>query len=154
MEPNLLDDLKFDPAAGTVIRSPEGEGYGYWVGGHKVSYDAESGTFALFYRRRMPLEYGRGGTCAVALSDDGIAFEDVWGTTKEDLASTSIEVGHALRHGDEWRLYLSYEYAPTGEWRIDVIRADAPERFRAQDITGGSSGIPFLVLSGMTISPS
>ena len=57
----------------------------------------------------------------------------MWGTTREDLASTSIEVGHALRHGDEWRLYLSYEYAPTGEWRIDVIRAASPEAFSAQE---------------------
>jgi hypothetical protein len=132
MSSELFDLLRFVPEDGTVIRTPEGEGYGYWVGGHKVSYDAGSGTFALFYRRRTPLERGRGGTCAVAVSADGIGFDDVWGATKEDLASTSIEVGHPVRHGEEWRLYLSYEYAPTGEWRIDVLRADAPERFSAQ----------------------
>ncbi len=133
MTTNLLDQLRFDPSAGTVIRAPEGEGYGYWVGGHKVSFDPDTGVFALFYRRRSPLEHGRGGTCAVALSSDGVVFDDVWGTTKEDLASTSIEVGHALRHGDEWRLYISYEFAATGEWRIDVLRADTPERFSAQN---------------------
>jgi hypothetical protein len=130
---DLHDSLRFDPASGTVIRSPEGEGYGFWVGGHKVSFDPESGIFALFYRRRSPLEFGRGGTCAVAVSDDGIAFEDVWGTTKAELASTSIEVGHAVRYGSEWRLYVSYEYAPTGEWRIDVLRADRLSDLRAQD---------------------
>ena len=126
-----IETLRFDPAAGAVVRTPDGEGYGYWAGGHKVSY--QDGVFALFYRRRSPLERGRGGACAVALSEDGIHFDDVWTATKEDLASTSIEVGHALRAGDRWRLYVSYEFAPTGEWRIDLIEADAPERFRAQD---------------------
>ncbi len=133
MTSELFDQLRFDPSEGTVIRSPEGEGYGYWVGGHKVSFDPETGRYALFYRRRSPLERGRGGTCAVALSSDGIEFADVWGATKDDLASTSIEVGHVVPYRDEWRLYISYEYAPTGEWRIDVLRADRPERFRAQD---------------------
>ena len=69
---------RFDPNEGAVIRTPPGTGYGHWVGGHKVSHDPVSGTFALFYRERTPLEKGRGGRCAVALSDDGLVFEDVW----------------------------------------------------------------------------
>ena len=127
------DALKFDPTAGRVIRTPPGRGYGYWVGGHKVSYDPESGLFALFYRERAPLEFGRGGSCVVALSTDGVDFSTVWTADKSELASGSIEVGHVVRHDDsEWRLYVSYERAKTSVWRIDVITADHPANFVAQ----------------------
>lgn len=119
----LLDRLRFEPTNGTVIREPLGPGYGNWVGGHKVSFDPESGMFAIFYRTRTPLEQGRGGSCAVAVGTDGINFDTVWTATKEDLAANSIEVGHPIRDASgEWRLYISYEFTPTQEWRIDVIR--------------------------------
>ncbi len=123
----MIEALAFDPTAATVIREPLGTGYGYWAGGHKVSYDPDGGLFALFYRQRAPLERGRGGLCAVATSTDGTDFTDVWSADKSALAATSIEVGHCVRHDpDEWRLYVSYEFAPTGEWRIDVIRGPEP----------------------------
>lgn len=125
---------RFDPAEGRVIRTPPGTGYGYWAGGHKISHDPASGTFALFYRERTPLEHGRGGECAVALSRDGIEFEDVWRATKAQFNSSSIEVGHCVRHDDsEWRLYVSYEVAGTAVWRIDVLRAPEPAAFSAQE---------------------
>ena len=59
---SLASSLKFDPTKGHVIRKPLGTGYGFWVGGHKVTYDAESGFFIIFYRVRTPLEKGRGGS--------------------------------------------------------------------------------------------
>ena len=59
----LIDTLTFDPTEGTVIRTPPGVGYGYLVGGHKVSHDPVSGLFVLFARSRTPLEHGRGGNC-------------------------------------------------------------------------------------------
>lgn len=125
--------LAFDPSAGTVIRTPPGSGYGYWVGGHKVGFDAKTGTFALFYRERTPLEHGRGGRCSVALSSDGLEFQDVWAADKADLASSSIEVGHCVPvPGGGWRLYVSYEREGSQVWRIDVLEADAPERFDTQ----------------------
>ena len=131
--PDPAIDLAFDPTTATVVRTPPGTGYGYWVGGHKVSYDPASGTFALFYRERAPLEHGRSGVCRVALGDDGIEFQDVWSATKEDLAASSIEVGHCVRHDEgEWRLYVSYEYAATSRWRVDVIRGAEPAAFDAQ----------------------
>ncbi len=126
-------DLQFDPADGNVIRHPPGGGYGFWAGGSKVSFDPASGTFALFYRERTPLEKGRGGRAAVALSQDGFSFDDVWEVSKEALDSTSIEVGHCLRHDEgEWRLYVSYERSIQRTWRIDVIRAAHPQGFQAQ----------------------
>ncbi len=120
----------FDPTVGTIIRSPVGSGYGYWIGGHKVSY--HDGRFVLFYRVRTPLEHGRGGLCRVAVSDDGVTFRDVWEATSAEFAASSIEVGHAVKVGDEWRLYVSYEVAGTSTWRIDVVRAGDPGDFVAQ----------------------
>ncbi|NNK91855.1 MAG: hypothetical protein HKO87_05430 [Acidimicrobiia bacterium] len=129
---SIADRLRFDPAKGTVIRRPPGAGYGHWVGGHKVSHDGD--VFALFYRERKPLEVGRGGRCAVAISADGLAFDDVWSASKEELNASSIEVGHPVRHDDgECRLYISYEIAGTATWRIDVLRGPT---FDALDTQG------------------
>jgi hypothetical protein len=127
-----LNALKFDPTSGAVIREPQGSGYGYWVGGHKVYYDAQTRQFVLFYRQRSPLESGRGATCAIAVSSDGVAFEDVWSATKEQFAATSIEVGHCVRdeRSGEWRLYVSYEAG--GIWRVDLIRANEIEALDVQ----------------------
>lgn len=113
------------------MREPPGPGYGNWVGG-KVSHDPASGLFALFYRSRKPLEHGRAGRCAVALSDDGVNFVDVWSAGKDEFDANSVEEGHCVRNDDEWRLYVSYEVAGTNQWRIDVIRASKPERFEVQ----------------------
>lgn len=131
MTPDPVSALAFDPESAAVVRSAPGAGYGYWVGGHKVSFDAATGTFVLFYRERAPLERGRGGVARVAVSDDGVVFRDVWQVTKEELVASSIEVGHCLRHDDgEWRLYLSYETG--GAWRVDVLRGPSPDRLDTQ----------------------
>lgn len=130
---HLIDALAFDPTEGTVIRTPPGTGYGYWVGGHKVSFDPASGLFVLFARSRTPLEHGRGGSCEVAVSEDGLTFDTVWTASKDDLASSSIEVGHPVPDGEGgWRLYVSYERPAQRDWRIDVLEASHPERFDAQ----------------------
>jgi hypothetical protein len=130
---SIVDALRFDPDQGTVIRTPPGSGYGYWVGGHKVSFDPASGLFVLFARSRTPLEHGRGGSCEVAVSEDGIAFRTVWTATKEELAASSIEVGHVVPDGaGGWRLYISYERPAQRDWRIDLLEAPHPAAFRAQ----------------------
>ena len=38
-----------------------------------------------FYRQRTPLEKGRGGSANVAVSKDGMNFEDVWNCGKIEL---------------------------------------------------------------------
>jgi hypothetical protein len=123
--------LHFDPSAATVVRSPQGFGYGNWVGG-KVSFDPVSGVFALFYRERRPLEHGRAGVCGIAVSEDGVVFTDVWTATKDDFAANSVEEGHCVRVGDEWRCYVSYEMRGTSTWRIDVLRAGRIEDLEVQ----------------------
>lgn len=127
-----LARFDFDPSAGTVIRTPPGRGYGFWVGGHKVSFDERSGTFALFYRERAPLEFGGGGACAVAVSEDGITFREVWRATKDQMNAASIEVGHPVPTDDGWRLYVSYEIAGTATWHIDMIEAAGLDALSAQ----------------------
>lgn len=156
MTDDPMTTLLFDPSAGKVVREPPGAGYGNWVGG-KAYYDEPSGQFALFYRSRKPLEQGRAGRCAVAVSEDGVNFTDVWSATKEDLDANSVEEGHCVRDGDEWKLYVSYEIAGTNTWRIDVMSASKPERFKAQSrrtvLHPGDYGLgwikdPFLMRSG------
>ena len=128
-----FDHLRFDPSEGTIIRDPPGIGYGYWAGGHKVSFDAQTGQFVLFYRERTPIEKGRGGRCALATSVDGRDFKDVWSATKDEFAASSIEVGHCIRGIDgRWKLYISYEVAGAGYWRIDLMESDDLAAMSAQ----------------------
>ncbi len=118
--------LRFDPREGTTVREPTGQGYGYWAGGAKATFDPEAGAFYLFYRQRVPLERGRGGRCALAESDDGVHFRDIWSATKEDFYATSIEVGCPVKTpAGGWRLYVSYEYVEGRYWRIDVLQGDS-----------------------------
>ena len=128
-----FDHLRFDPAQGTVIRDPPGRGYGYWAGGHKVSFDETTNQFVLFYRERTPLEKGRGGRCALATSTDGLEFTDVWSATKEEFAASSIEVGHCVRGLDGlWKFYISYEVAGAGYWRVDLLEGEELSSIKAQ----------------------
>ena len=133
-QPSAFDHLLFDPTDGTIIREREGAGYGYWAGGHKVFFDEPTGEFILFYRLRAPLELGRGGHCAVARSTDGLNFQDAWTATKDQLLANSIEVGHCVRDpgSGEWRLYVSYEYAPGRFWRVDLLRGETIETLDIQ----------------------
>jgi hypothetical protein len=118
-----MEELRFDPQEGQTIVEPPGHGYGFWAGGCKAFYDPDSARFYLYYRQRVPLESGRGRRCAVAESDDGIHFHEIWAATKEEFAANSIEVGFPVRDpGGEWRLYVSYEVTHGGYWRIDVLQ--------------------------------
>ena len=128
-----FDHLRFDPDEGHVVREPPGRGYGYWSGGHKVFFDHQTQQFVLFYRERTPLEKGRGGRCAVAISRDGVYFSDVWTATKEDFASSSIEVGHCVRDlNGAWKLYVSYEVESGRYWRIDVVEGPTLQELDVQ----------------------
>lgn len=139
--------LAFDPVASAVVRTPPGPGYGNWVGG-KVSYNAESGLFTLFYRERRPLEQGRAGTCGIAVSSDGIEFADVWTATKDDFNANSIEEGHCVCFKGRWMVYVSYEVKGTSTWRIDLIEADELSQLSAQSrrtvLSPGEFGLPWI----------
>jgi hypothetical protein len=97
-----------------------------------VTYDAEQGDFYLVYRLRRPrgVHPDRGAEVRIARSRDGLAFDDIWSATKDQLHTTSIERCALARGRDgRWRLYVSYVDPADQRWRIDVTEADRPDAF-------------------------
>ncbi|MGH3759369.1 MAG: hypothetical protein ACRDTB_16610 [Actinophytocola sp.] len=122
----------FDPDDGVVVMAPERDEPGYWVGCPAVLHEPENGRFLLTYRQRRPrgAEAERGWRCAVATSVDGVRFTDVWSVHKDELGTPSMERFSLLPTGDgRYRLYMSYVDPTDNRWRIDVLTADAPDRF-------------------------
>lgn len=150
----------FDPADGIVIREPEGEGEGYWVGAPGVTYCGADECFYLIYRLRRPrgVEPDRGAEIRIARSTDGIRFEDIWSGTKDQVDSTSIERSALVcREDGSWRLYTSYVDPADQRWLVALVEADRPEGFdlssarpllKAEDI--GEEGVkdPFVFRVG------
>lgn len=120
----------FDPREGIVIRRPPGEGTGYWAGAPTVWYDAPSSMFYLAYRLRRPrgVEPDRGGETRIAVSRDGVRFEDVWRAEKAQFDSTSIERCALVHTRDgRWHYFVSYVDGADGRWRTDRLEADTVE---------------------------
>lgn len=134
--PRFLADLKpFDPATGMVIREPIGEGPGYWVGAPGVYLDRNEDVIYLLYRVRRPrgVQPDRGAEVHLAVSKDGIMFEDVWAVQKSDLDTTSIErCAMTQAPNGQYLLYLSYVDPADNRWRTDVVAADRPTQFDVQ----------------------
>ncbi|ROO84325.1 hypothetical protein EDD29_1845 [Actinocorallia herbida] len=136
----------FDPEAGVTVLTPEQDEPGYWVGCASVLPD--EGRYLMTYRRRRPrgdARTERGWRCAVAVSDDGVDFRDVWTVEKSELDSPSMERFCLHRRADGvYQLYLSYVDAADNRWRIDVVEAAAPEAFdvatRRPVFTAASTG--------------
>ncbi len=122
----------FDPERGTVVLEPEAGGSGTWTGCPGVLYEPRKGRFLLTYRQRRPRgdpATERGWRCAVAASEDGVRFHDVWAVEKSDLGTPSMERFCLLPDplGDGYLLYLSYVDPADNRWRIDAIAAGRPE---------------------------
>lgn len=130
----------FDPEQGTTILEPEAGGPGTWVGCPGVLYEPDRKRFLLTYRRRHTRgdpATERGWRVAVAASDDGVRFEDVWVVEKGELGSPSMERSCLLPAPDGgYLLYLSYVDPADNRWRIDVVHADAPDAFDVREATG------------------
>jgi len=119
----------FDPQKGVTVREPLGEGTGWWAGAPSCVYDPADDNFYLYYRMRKPRELGRGVDCRIAASTDGLAFEDVWRATKEQLNTQSMEKSAIVRGPEgQWRLYLSF-VDTDGRWCIELCEADAVDGF-------------------------
>lgn len=139
---------KFDPERSTVIMQPESPGSGTWSGCPGVLYEAERRRFLMTYRQRRPRgnpATERGWRCAVAVSEDGIRFKDVWSVEKSELGTSSMERFCLLpRMEGGFQLYLSYVDPVDNRWRIDLIEADTPEAFdvrtRKPVLTAASTG--------------
>ena len=123
----------FDPEQSTVIMQPEHSGRGTWIGCPGVLYEPQQHRFLMTYRQRRPRgnpATERGWRCAVAASDDGIHFEDVWAVEKSELGTSSMERFCLLpRMEGGYHLYLSYVDPADNRWRIDCVEADSPDSF-------------------------
>lgn len=120
----------FDPDMGRVVRTPSGYGQGWWAGAPCATFDATTNTFYLVYRQRQPLDEGRGVECRIAVSDNGIAYSDIWALPKASLSALSVERA-ALLYGldGRWRLYIGHVSPEDRRWRISLLEADEPDRF-------------------------
>jgi hypothetical protein len=119
----------FDPATTDLIRGPERAEPGYWVGCPSVLIDGD--LTWLTYRERRPrgAPSERGWRCAVAVSHDGVRFDDVWEVRKEELESPSMERFDLTRTEEGFELFLSYVDPADGRWRIDTVTAGRPDAF-------------------------
>ncbi|MFZ0218493.1 MAG: hypothetical protein WAM30_21350, partial [Candidatus Dormiibacterota bacterium] len=107
-----------------------------------------SGRFLLTYRQRRPrgeTATERGWRCAVAVSEDGEHFRDIWSVEKSELGTPSMErfcLVPAAAGG--YALYLCYVDPADNRWRIDVVEAAAPDAFdvrqRTPALTAASTG--------------
>jgi hypothetical protein len=127
--------VALDPEAAEVVMAPEAPGAGYWVGAPSVLW--HGGRVLLTYRRRRPrgMAPDRGYRAAVAISTDGLHFEDVAVLEKGRLGTTSIErtaLVPPLRAGEPWTWLVSYVDPADGRWRIDALRAE-----RLEDLPSG-----------------
>lgn len=131
---------------GIVIRQPESDGVGNWVGAPGACYDRSTGTFYLSYRVRRPrgVHPDRGAEVHIAGSSDGIHFEDIWMTTKEAFKTPSMERSALARGPDgRWRCFVSFVDPADNRWCVSVMAAEhvsklSPERavsvFRAREL--------------------
>ncbi|GAA3041887.1 hypothetical protein [Kitasatospora sp. NPDC057738] len=137
-----------DLGASHLVRAPERPEPGYWAGCPGVRYEPDLDRFLLTYRERRPrgATHGpdRGWRCAVAESTDGIAFHDLWSVRRDELGSPSMERLALLRRDGDYLLHLSYVDPADNRWRVDALRADAPESFdlatRTPVLTAATTG--------------
>ncbi len=138
----------FDPEQATVVMEPENSGRGTWVGCPGVLYEPQQKRFLMTYRQRRPRgnpTTERGWRCAVAASEDGVHFKDVWAVEKSELGTSSMERFCLLpRMEGGYQLYLSYVDPVDNRWRIDLVEGDAPDAFdvrtRKPALTAASTG--------------
>jgi hypothetical protein len=122
----------FDPQDGVTIKEPLKRERGYWAGAPSVIYDNLERKYFLYYRVRQPRPI-RGGEVRIAVSNDGMHFEDIWSCRREQLESDSIERGAIMRTGEgAYRLYISYVDPADQRWRIDMMEAQSPDSFRPE----------------------
>jgi len=123
--------MLFDPDQGITIRTPPGQGRGYWVGAPTVWFDRTDRRFYLSYRLRRPrgVAPDRGAETRIAVSADGIHFEDVWRAAKDQFDSPSIERCSLARGRDgRWQYFVSFVDGRDGRWRVDRLEAESIDK--------------------------
>src|SRR5215469_8064398 len=124
----LPDGLAPDPTRSLPVIRPQQGGAGSWVGGPSVV--ADDGTIIMAYRRRRPVEEGRGHAIVIARSADGEHFEPIQAITKDEMDAESLErPALTVTQDGTWRLYLSCATWGTKHWRVEVLEARSPDSF-------------------------
>jgi hypothetical protein len=122
-----------------VVAAPTDRQIGSWAGGPSALL--VDGRFYLAYRLRRPIGQGRGFRNVVAVSDDGVQFQEIARVEREQFNAESLErPALAITESGRWRLYVSCATANTKHWRVDVLEADTP--------AGLASAVPQTVLAG------
>lgn len=149
-----------DPLDSTVVLSPEAFEPGYWIGCASVLHEPARNRFVMTYRQRRPRGHAggdRGYRCAVAVSEDGVAFTDVWSVHKTELASPSMERFSLIAVDGGYHLYISYVDPADNRWRIDLLEAAELDGFdvasRKEVLTAASTGTegvkdPYIIRRG------
>lgn len=155
----FLSDLKnWSPGEDAVLKSPEANESGYWVGCPGVFMDGPN-TY-ITYRQRRPRGEGaeRGWHCGILQLEqgaDGYVTREIWSIHKDQLGTASMERFALNRSADgAYELYISYVDPADDRWRVDVLTAseitdfDPSERemVLTAEVTG-SEGVkdPFIV---------
>lgn len=125
-------------AAQTSVAPPEAKP-GAWAGAPTAL--VADGLIYLAYRLRRPIGEGRGYRNVVAVSTDGVGFEELCHVDREQFEADSLERPALVRTPEgTWRLYVSCATPGTKHWRVDLLEADTPE--------GLASATPRTVLPG------
>ena len=136
-----MANYEFDPLVGTIILKPDGEGPGYWIGGHSLFFDKELNKFFLYTRSRNPRptegrvkpnDKHRGYRCQIHESIDGEHFKPIWELRKHEIDARSIEQGAITKINGKFLLFLSYETpGMLPRWKITQMCAEHPSQFNA-----------------------
>jgi hypothetical protein len=117
-------------SADVVVAVPApGGGHGHWAGAPSAAQDSD-GTFVVAYRTRGGTAPTDPAATVLARSHDGERLETVATLEKAQFGAMSME-RPALVRGEEgrWRLYVCCATPGSKHWWVDLLEADAPERF-------------------------
>jgi hypothetical protein len=122
-----------------LVVAPADRRPGSWAGA--PSAISTDGLIYLAYRLRRPIGEGRGFRNVVAVSKDGVHFEEVARVERDQFGAASLErPALAVTPDGRWRLYVSCATENTKHWRVDVLEADTP--------AGLATATPRTVLAG------
>jgi hypothetical protein len=108
-----------------LVVGPTDRGPGSWAGGPSALQ--VDGRIYLAYRLRRPIGAGRGFRNVVAVSDDGLHFEEIARVERDQLGAESLErPALAVTPEGRWRLYVSCATKDSKHWRVDVLEAATP----------------------------
>lgn len=126
--PSTSDRLTSLFADATVVVPAPAAGPGNWSGAPAAIWS--DGWYWLAYRKRRPVDAGRGVTTVVARSLDGLAFDTMAELHRDAFGAESFERPALARlDGGGWRLYVSCATPDSKHWWVEAIDAATPEDF-------------------------